>query len=81
MLCGYEGFMEFLSKKLLNHVFSIQSDHGCFGAPNFQSPGDQKNKITRKREANEIKNQCLDHTTGLGAAVLSLFLNFFVEKN
>lgn len=79
LLCGYEGFMEFMPRKWMEHVLSIQTNDGCFGI--FLKQNSQKNELRRKkREANLMKYGCLDHTTGLGAAVLSLFLRLLDER-
>ncbi|KAF2904625.1 hypothetical protein ILUMI_01563 [Ignelater luminosus] len=78
-LCGYEGFMEFMTRRWMEHVLSIQTNDGCFGI--FLKRGFRKIELRRKkREANLMKFGCLDHTTGLGAAVLSLFLRFLDNK-
>ncbi|KAK4874235.1 hypothetical protein RN001_013595 [Aquatica leii] len=69
VMCGYEGFEEFMTTEWMEHVLKIQSPHGCFGTSTSSS-------VFEKREANLIKHNCIDHTSGLGAAALSLFLRF-----
>ncbi|KAF5287517.1 hypothetical protein FQA39_LY04145 [Lamprigera yunnana] len=65
-LCGYEGFEEFMSSNWIEHTLEIQSKYGCFGAEKIKGHG------RPKRNANSIKYNCVDHTTGLGATVLSV---------
>lgn len=61
-----EGFEQFMHKIILNAVLLLQHDEGCYG---FVSRA--------KRAANVIGGNCVDHTTGLGASVLSLFLKYY----
>ncbi|KAF5277225.1 hypothetical protein FQR65_LT03931 [Abscondita terminalis] len=72
VLCGFEGFAEFLSREWMEHILRVKSSYGCYGT--FTSAS-----VFEKREANLIKHNCIDHTTGLGAAALSLFLRFLIE--
>ncbi|KAB0795055.1 hypothetical protein PPYR_00635 [Photinus pyralis] len=69
LLCGSEGFLEFFEVRWVEHVLSLQSRFGCFGI--LENEGVV---VRKKREANAIKFGCTDHTTGLAAAALSLFL-------
>ncbi|RZC37688.1 UPF0764 protein C16orf89 -like [Asbolus verrucosus] len=71
LLCGYEGFADFLKIKWLEKIFQIQHSSGCF-------PVTVKKR--RKRETNLWKDGCADHTTGLGAAVFSLYLNYVLKN-
>ncbi|XP_018564079.1 UPF0764 protein C16orf89 homolog [Anoplophora glabripennis] len=76
LLCGYEGYIDFLKSKWLIYILKSQKKSGCFPA----SLGDPlKSRI--KRDTNILPDGCADHTTGLGAAVLSLYYNFIIKGN
>lgn len=64
-----EGFEQFMHNNFLDAALLLQHDEGCYG---FVS--------RTKRTANIIGGGCVDHTTGLGASVLSLFLKYY-SKN
>lgn len=49
----------------------MQNNSGCFNA----FPGSK-----RKRNIQYLGDGCADHTTGLGAAVLSLYYNFALKQ-
>ncbi|XP_022917139.2 UPF0764 protein C16orf89 homolog isoform X1 [Onthophagus taurus] len=71
-LCGYEGFSEFFSSKIIDHILNIQDDLGCFGI--------EKDFVGRiKRESNFFNDGCTDHATGLGLSALSLILRFILR--
>ncbi|XP_044252684.1 UPF0764 protein C16orf89 homolog isoform X2 [Tribolium madens] len=72
LLCGYEGYADFLKFEWLEKILQVQHDSGCF-------PVRVQNR-RRKRETNEFEDGCADHTTGLGAAVLSLYLNYLIKN-
>lgn len=71
-LCGLEGFEEFMQDNILEAAMSLQQDDGCYGAV--------ADGLRVKREANVIDENCVDHTTGLGASTLSLFLKYYSQK-
>lgn len=73
VLCGLEGFQEFLNEDWAEHILHIQRPAGCFG-PSPPSTGRRS-----KREMNYLTNDCTDHTTGLGVAGLTLFLEYFFK--
>ncbi|XP_049817051.1 UPF0764 protein C16orf89 homolog [Aethina tumida] len=71
VVCGYEGYQDFLKRKYLNFILKMQNNSGCFNA----FPGSK-----RKRNIQYLEDGCADHTTGLGAAVLSLYYNFALKQ-
>jgi hypothetical protein len=71
LLCGYEGYADFLKLDWLGKILKVQHDSGCFPV---------HVKARTRRETNEWKDGCADHTTGLGAAILSLYLNYVVKN-
>ena len=71
LLCGYEGFADFLKIPWLEKIFEVQHDTGCFPV-GVERRG--------KRETNEWADGWADHTTGLGTAVLSLYLNYIIKN-
>lgn len=72
-LCGLEGFKEFMQVNILDAAMTLQHNNGCYG---FIPDGTLQRK---KRETNVIAGGCLDHTTGLGASVLGLFLKYYSQ--
>lgn len=56
----------------LQAAISLQQNDGCYGAV--------ADGLRVKREANVIGENCVDHTTGLGASTLSLFLKYHSQK-
>ncbi|XP_072395701.1 UPF0764 protein C16orf89 homolog [Diabrotica undecimpunctata] len=74
LLCAFEGYTEFLSNKWLFYILKSQRPSGCF--PVILT---DKLKSKIKRTTNIFEDNCADHTTGLGLAVLSLYYNFIVK--
>ncbi|XP_050506332.1 UPF0764 protein C16orf89 homolog [Diabrotica virgifera virgifera] len=68
LLCGMEGFAEFLNKPWLETIIKWQNPQGC-----FESVSKEFQNI-QKRSSHLVDFGCSDHSTGLGAAVLALFL-------
>lgn len=79
VLCTYEGFSDFLKLDWLDYILTNQHASGCFPStiPTNQST---ENSI-QKRETNELKDGCADHTTGLGAAILALYLDYLIRDD
>nr|CAI5860567.1 unnamed protein product [Callosobruchus analis] len=76
VLCGYEGYSEFLQNKWLYYILKSQRPSGCF--PAFL---DDSLKTRMKRNSNTLDDGCVDHTTGLGAAVLALHYNYIIKEH
>lgn len=74
-LCGMEGFEEFMQPLFLEAIQILQHDNGCFGFVANDFGG-----LRAKREANLLPGGCVDHTTGLGASILGLFLKYYSYK-
>ncbi|XP_018561138.1 UPF0764 protein C16orf89 homolog [Anoplophora glabripennis] len=67
VLCGMEGYAEFLNHKWLKRIIEWQNPHGCYESV--------KQSVTR-RTSFQVDYGCSDHTTGLGAAALALYLRY-----
>ncbi|XP_074034679.1 UPF0764 protein C16orf89 homolog isoform X2 [Leptinotarsa decemlineata] len=68
VLCGMEGYSEFISEEWISEVIRWQNPHGCYESI-------AKNKS--KRTSTLIDYGCSDHSTGLGAAALALYYRYF----
>ncbi|XP_022919123.1 UPF0764 protein C16orf89-like [Onthophagus taurus] len=66
LLCGMEGYGEFLIERWRSKPIIWQTENGC-----YKDSLELKNQKYR-RTANVIEFGCIDHTTGLGLATLSL---------
>ncbi|XP_048520248.1 UPF0764 protein C16orf89 homolog isoform X1 [Dendroctonus ponderosae] len=75
LLCGYEGFSEFIQNDWLFHILKSQRFSGCFVD---HLTDELKSRI--KRDVNYFEDGCNDHTTGLGAAVLGLYYVYIVNE-
>ncbi|XP_057654112.1 UPF0764 protein C16orf89 homolog isoform X1 [Diorhabda carinulata] len=75
ILCGYEGFTEFFSTKWLFYILKSQRSSGCF--PPILT---DKLKSKIKRSTTIFEDNCADHTTGIGLAVLTLYYNFIIKE-
>lgn len=68
-----EGFTEFINDELLSLIISYQTQEGCFGVP--------YKRRRNKRESNYYNGSgCNDHSTGLGASSLALYLRYFFNE-
>ncbi|CAH1154677.1 unnamed protein product [Phaedon cochleariae] len=77
VLCGYEGYSEFFTNRWLHYILKSQEASGCFSAILTDN---LKTRI-KKRNMNIFEDGCVDHTTGLGAAALSLYYNFIIKES
>ncbi|CAG9773837.1 unnamed protein product [Ceutorhynchus assimilis] len=75
LLCGYEGFTDFIRNDWLFRILKSQRDSGCFKDKLLD-----KNKSRIKRDAVLFEDGCSDHTTTLGAGVLGLYYNYIIKK-
>ncbi|XP_050298579.1 UPF0764 protein C16orf89 homolog [Anthonomus grandis grandis] len=75
LLCGYEGFQEFIQSNWLFYVLKSQRPSGC-----FSDDLTDKKKSRLRRDLTYFEDGCNDHTTALGAAVLALYYNFVVNE-
>lgn len=66
-----EGIEEFLKEKWLIKILEWQNPHGCY---------ESIAKVKSKRTSNIIDFGCSDHSTGLGAAAISLYLRYQLTK-
>lgn len=67
VLCGYEGFEEFLNVEYLLFALNAQCPSGSF--ENWR----------KRRESNRMVDGSSSHTTGLGISLLASFLRYFAE--
>lgn len=72
LLCGMGGIEEFLNKKWFYKILQWQKPHGC-----YQSIA----KHNSKRTSNIIDFGCSDHSTGLGAATVALYLRYYLKRD
>lgn len=71
VLCGMEGYAEFLNTNWLKHIMQWQNPHGCYESV--------RHNITR-RTSFQVDFGCSDHTTGLAAAALALHLRYLLNN-
>ncbi|XP_020300288.1 UPF0764 protein C16orf89 homolog isoform X2 [Pseudomyrmex gracilis] len=74
LLCGMEGYYEFVNKRYKDLILSWQDQAGCFSLRY-----DEEHKISR-RAASIIDFGCNNHMTGLAAGVLGLFIRQDIEN-
>ncbi|XP_043463011.1 UPF0764 protein C16orf89 homolog isoform X2 [Leptopilina heterotoma] len=77
LLCGTQGYLEFLHNQWLNNILSWQKPSGCYDA--FSKK--YKHKSRKRRYSNKIDFGCEDHTTGLGVGSIALFIRHYIENN
>ncbi|XP_014482297.1 PREDICTED: UPF0764 protein C16orf89 homolog [Dinoponera quadriceps] len=75
ILCGMEGYYEFVDKHYENLILSWPHQSGCFSAFRFS----EERQITR-RSSSVIDFGCDSHATALGAASLAIFIRKSVEN-
>lgn len=76
-LCGYNGFTKFLNLNWISRIVSWQNKTiGCYQQKLID---DDENLMMHRNKRNAIifDDSCSDHMTGLGAAVMGLFLQRF----
>ncbi|RZC37687.1 uncharacterized protein BDFB_005972 [Asbolus verrucosus] len=71
VLCGLEGYAEFLNENWKDEILSWQTPFGCYKS---------EDQSDFKRSSNVISFGCTDHATGLGAAALALNLRFEISR-
>ncbi|XP_011164550.1 uncharacterized protein LOC105199243 [Solenopsis invicta] len=74
VLCGNEGYLEFVDEYYENAILNWAHWSGCFGVFRYTDV----HKITR-RSSSTIDYGCESHTTGLAAATLSVFIRKNIE--
>lgn len=77
LLCGSQGYLEFLHNHWMNTILSWQKPNGCFNS----SLKRHKHKSRKRRNSNKIGFGCEDHTTGLGVGSIALFIRHYIENN
>lgn len=75
LLCGYEGFTEFIRNDWLFYILKSQHLSGCF----TDNLTDSLKSRIKKRNFVYFGDGCNDHTTGLGVAVLALYYNYLIN--
>ncbi|XP_051169011.1 UPF0764 protein C16orf89 homolog isoform X2 [Leptopilina boulardi] len=74
LLCGAQGYLEFINDHWLNIILNWQEPSGCFSA----SPKTHKSRT--RRSSNVIDFGCENHTTGLGVGTIALFIRHYIEN-
>lgn len=69
LLCGMLGIKEFLNGYWMHKILEWQTPYGCY---------ESLSKMKSKRTSNIIDQGCTDHSTGLGAATIALYLRFLL---
>lgn len=77
VLCGMEGFTEFLQKPARASMIQWQHSVGCYGSTVQQKPA----REPTKRSSVLMTYGCDSHMTGLGAAALALNLRYLEVVN
>ncbi|XP_072743606.1 UPF0764 protein C16orf89 homolog [Anoplolepis gracilipes] len=75
LLCGMEGYYEFLDKRYEDLILSWPHRSGCFNLQGFP----KEHKMTR-RSSSSTDFGCHNHITGLAVASLSLFIRENIEN-
>ncbi|CAL1686183.1 unnamed protein product [Lasius platythorax] len=75
LLCGMEGYYEFLDKRYEDLILNWPHQSGCFNLQGFP----EEHKMTR-RSSSLTDFGCHNHITGLAAASLSLFIRENIEN-
>ncbi|XP_043248776.1 uncharacterized protein LOC122395352 [Colletes gigas] len=88
LLCGMEGFLEFTGKRYERLLMSFPHPNGCFSSFSLivgnlfaknRFPDNLSPHIVR-RTSSKTDFDCDSHTTGLAAALLSLFIRENMEN-
>ncbi|GAB1602166.1 UPF0764 protein C16orf89 homolog [Argonauta hians] len=83
LLCGPQGFLNFIRDDWIKMLMSWQSPIGCF------TDNDMEGSLYNTRSAptmrklmveRTMKNGCLSHKSGLGYGVLTVYLNGLLRK-
>ncbi|XP_011881016.1 PREDICTED: UPF0764 protein C16orf89 homolog isoform X2 [Vollenhovia emeryi] len=77
VLCGMEGYCEFVDKHYEDIILTWPHQSGCFGIHSFRFANGHK--VTR-RESSRTDFGCTNHMTGLGAGTLALFIRENIEN-
>ncbi|XP_071554377.1 UPF0764 protein C16orf89 homolog [Temnothorax nylanderi] len=75
VLCGMEGYYEFVDKHFEDVILSWPHSSGCFGVSGYSN----EHKITR-RSSSKTDFGCDNHTTSLAAASLAVFIRENIEN-
>jgi len=76
MVCALLGFQDFFKSEWLNMILTWQYKNGCFGDEN---PG--RFSMRKLMFERDMAGGCLSHKSGLGTAVLGIYLRHLVENN
>ncbi|XP_058810643.1 UPF0764 protein C16orf89 homolog [Phymastichus coffea] len=79
LLCGMEGYADFLSNHYENLIMNWQHPSGCYSGLRYSPHFQQSFKMRKRRSGNFTDFGCVNHATGLGAAVLALFIRKDIE--
>lgn len=65
MLCGFNGYAEFLDERWIDNIIKWQSPtSGCY---------EYHRDCRQKRSMMILQDNCSDHMTGLAAATITMF--------
>lgn len=64
LLCGFNGFAEFLEERWIRNIVKWQSSSGCYEYHSYNR---------QKRSMVILPDNCSDHMSGLAGAAISMF--------
>ncbi|KAK0168163.1 hypothetical protein PV327_001991 [Microctonus hyperodae] len=77
VLCGMEGYLEFINGHYADLITSWRNQYGCYSALNINQ---RKGKVRYKKSTNPMDYGCDSHACGVAAAALSLLIRGYVEN-
>ncbi|CAH3184385.1 unnamed protein product, partial [Porites evermanni] len=83
VVCGLLGYYEFLSPTRMENLIKWQRASGCYGdiEEEENSNGNHSKQTMRKiLMEKELSDGCESHITGVGTALLSIYLRYLIEN-
>ncbi|XP_068729194.1 UPF0764 protein C16orf89 homolog isoform X2 [Montipora capricornis] len=84
VVCGLMGYYGFLTPQRLRAVLKWQRPSGCYGdLASKENLAERESKRTMRRllVKKDLPDGCESHITGVGTALLSIYLRVLLEKN
>lgn len=83
VVCGLMGYNEFLTPQRLRRVLKWQRSSGCYGdindETNLTRQGKSRKTMRKLLTTKDLPDGCESHITGVGTALLSIYLRFLLE--
>lgn len=83
VVCGLLGYFEFLTPHRLAIIKSWQRPNGCYGEIENEEELNRKQGWKTMRKllvGKELSDGCESHITGVGTALLSIYLRFLIDN-